>query len=349
MLSIYKEVVMDLYNIPGDTGGDWRMRKLLDYKYYVPYVDMTTIVGYAKMEKLSKDDAIMLAWYHSVAYNEVTAIFLLETLDWREILPKDLRLFTEDNLERMEFTSSRIYVKNCGWFIPIMSNFMKTIKRQPYRTFVGIIGSGTPEENYRRLYKEVASWKYMGRFSTELFLLVLIELSRAGILDFDLKEPGFFWGDGSNVTSGMLNCLYLDELANDYDKTKKLDKNLIPHLDQGLVELQELSAELYPDMSYEIADLLPRVCAYRNLFKCLRYPGFHHDRQLATLIKYENNYPDLNYIWEDIYNLRRKIYIPEMLGEIGGWDKVRPERKKLFISKGVLGIEKTIVSKHKRL
>lgn len=324
--------------IPNDTGGLWRIHKFLEYKHEVPYVDESTLVAYALDNKLDADDAIMLAWYHSMAYNEITAALLLNTLDWRKIRRSDVKSFWADNKPDLLFNSSRAYAKNMDWFVPLMDSFMSNIKREPYKWVQSIAEGKDPHARYKSLYDVVSKWKYMGRFSTELWLEILIAFHKEGILDLDIALKDFDWRDGSNVTSGVYNMLYEDDLADQYDKIKCVSDEEVARLDKALEDVRKECAKLYPDDDNSVAILTPRVCAWRNLFKGNRYAGYHHDRQLGNLEQYKKAFPK-HPLWEELFGIRAQLYPHHMLGELYGWSGIRPHRKKLWKEKGLLGFE----------
>ena len=70
----------------------------------------------------------------------------------------------------------------------------------------------------------------------------------------------------------------------------------------------------------------------------MRYVGFHHDRQLKFINQYVKQKPD-DPIWEQIFEIRKSIFPNELLGELNGWNDIRPERKKMFLTTGNTGAE----------
>lgn len=330
---------MDIYRIPGDTGRYWRMDKLIEYKTLVDYVDVSTLCEFVKRHKLTKNELILCAWYYSLTYSEVTAFWLLYNLDFDGLTKQKLVEFWKTYKPIMQFSSSRMYCKSMDWFVPLMETFVKKTHKKPYGWFKHVVDKGvTPQEKYNLLFNMLSPWKYMGRFSTELFMLAIEAFGDAGVIEpIKADEPPFSWKNGSNVTSGMLNLVYLDEEANLYDKNKYLSEKSLERLDWGLEKLNKRCEQKgFVQESY--TSILPRICSFRNLFKCNRYAGYHHDRQLEQLRAFEDSHTNITPI-SQIYSIRADIYPAILLGEISGWTGIRPERKKLFIQKGVLGIE----------
>lgn len=332
---------MDLYNIPGDDGNFWRINKLIDYKHFIPFADTTFLAAYAKKYHLSNDDKIVLIWYHSVTYSEISAVYLFHRLNWRTITKSQVKDFWGTYKPSICFSSSRRYAKNMDWFVPLMDSFMRAIKRKPFKWFSDVIkDTKDPVQRYNALWNEMSRWGFMGNFSISQFLVCFIEMYSQGIFPYELAEdPGINWYKGANMTSGLLNALYLDEEANRFDKSGYLDPNLIPVLDNGLLIVQDLFAQKYPDDNSSFADITPRICPFRNLFKKSRYGGYHHDRQLEQLYAMQEGQLADDQIADSLFELRSEIYPSVFLGEVNGWRGIRKERKKLFVEKGLIGFE----------
>ena len=65
---------MDLYHIPGDTGGDWRIGKFVEYQHEVPSIHYRVMGNYIVDWVPDRDDAVMMCWYMSATYNEITCM-----------------------------------------------------------------------------------------------------------------------------------------------------------------------------------------------------------------------------------------------------------------------------------
>lgn len=327
---------MDLYNIPGDDGKFWRMDKLIEYKQIADYADIPVLAEYSKCLK-NEDEAVLLAWFFSLTYSEPGAFWLLDNFDYYNINKPGLIDFWKIYKENLPFCSSRQYCKNMDWFIPLMDKFMAATKRRPYKWFINLYNEqDTPEEKYKKIFFAINNWKYMGRFSSELFMLAVEAISEnIDIPKIYVNSPPFSWKKGSNVTSGMLNLLYLDEEANAFDKTGKLDEDLEPILNKGVKTLYKRCNQ----KGLEIKDyttIIPRICSFRNVFKGNRYVGFHQDRQLEGIISISKlGDTDLNSV-NLLYDIRKRLYPKYLLGELNDWSGIRKERKKLFLSTGEL-------------
>ena len=159
------------------------------------------------------------------------------------------------------------------------------------------------------------------------------------LLDINIEENVTFnWKKYSNETSGLLNLFYYDEKADEFDKTGQLSEDTIHFLDNSVNILKDIIQERYGAIEAEYLVFMPRICTFRNFCKKNRYAGFHHDRQLGFIKSYEVSYPNYS-IWKEIYDIRKSIYPNELLGELHGWTGIRPERKKMFLEKGLTGAE----------
>lgn len=333
-------------NIPNDFGHPYRLDKFVDYQHFAPSIDPVTYTEYARRRQLTEDEAIVLAWYHSVTYCEITAGLLLEELPYKRIQPYTVEKYWEENKSRLIFGSARRYAKNMDWFYPLMDQFMREIRRQPSEWLNRVAGvnepNSTPTSRYNRIYKELSKWKFMGRFSIDLFLEAIISLSKEGFIDIDLEIPGWDWKSCSNLTSGLYNIFYMDKEADEYDKTGYIQDTKV--LDGFIKEVVTAVNNKYPEQRASTPAMVNKICSFRNLFKGHRYGGFHHDRQLGNLLEYKKSYADKVELWNDFFDIRRDLFPDHMLGEVGGWTGIRTERKKIWLREGLTGVE--IASKY---
>ena len=333
--------------IPNDTGHPYRMNKFIEYQHKVPPIGPATYIEYAKRNNLYEDDCIMLAWYNSMTYCEVTALYLFNMLDYKKIQRRTIKEFWENEKPNLVFNSARRYVKSMDWFESLMDTFMRQIKREPLIWLRRVSAStgdwkDRPQERYKKLYKDMMKWKYMGRFSVELFMDALVQFSREGLISTTYQAEHFEWNKGSNITSGMLNMFYMDDAAELFDKEGILSESTEDRLNELIKEVQRGIKIKYPEQDTSIGVITPKMCSWRNLFKGRRYGGYHHDRQLEQLIEYTENYPEYKELWDEIYQIRKDVFEPYLLGELEGWKGIRKERSKLWLREGVTGVEKEI-------
>lgn len=333
---------MDLYHIPGDTGGDWRLGKFVEYQHEVPSIHYRVMGNYIVDWVPDRDDAVMMCWYMSATYNEITCMLLQELFDWRSLTPRTVKdycqRFWQETKPVLDFGSSRKYAKNMDWFPTLMEAFIRTTHRRPYDWLRGLI-EDDPVEDYRRVFNAVSAIPYTGRFAADLFMESILYLGE--YLDVELTEPSLLnWKKCSNLTSGLLNIFYYDEEANEYDKTGKLPVSE-KLLTKKLEIVQRKIEKIYPEQDNDINLFIGKICSFRNLFKAARYGGFHHDRELGVLREYEHILPDFQYIWDRAFDLREQMFDKRFLGEFHDWDGIRPERKKLWLREGLTGVEQS--------
>ena len=343
---------MDLYNIPGDTGKSWRLNKFVEYQHEVPSIHYRVLGEYIKKHNLNPDDAVMMCWYMSCTYNEVTCILLNRVFNWRKLTPESLksycRKFWGGWKTSLDFGSSRKYAKNMDWFPELMIEFIKVTHKKPYKWLTGIIRAQlhiTPESSYKAICDRLEEFDFVGRFARDLFMESIMYLK--DYLNLDLVEPSKLdWNRCANLTSGVLNIAYKDEEANLFDKLGKLPKGITEdQLTRYLARIQTHIHEVYPEQADDINLFVGKICSFRNLFKASRYGGFHHDRELGVLKAYEKLFPEYQDLWDDVYALRKVMFPERFLGELHGWSGIRPERKKLWLRKGMTGVEPEIFDK----
>lgn len=333
---------MDIYKIPGDTGKDWRLNKFVEYQHEVPSIHYRVLGEYVKRLELNKDDTVMMCWFMSCTYNEITCAFLNEVFDWKSLKPSTVKNycnnFWETYKEDLIFGSARVYAKSMDWFPSLMEQFLRRTKKHPYRWLKSLV-KDDPAETYYSIIAELETFQYVGRFARDLFMESIMYLQE--YVDIEIVEPEILdWDKCSNLTSGMLNIFYLDEEANEFDSTGKIPDTVTKsQLSEYLKTVQKRIHEVYPQQDDDINLFVGKVCSFRNLFKNSRYGGFHHDRELGWLREYEEKFPELNNVWNELFNLRSEMFSHRFLGELHDWEGIRRERKKLWLTKGLTGVE----------
>lgn len=328
--------------IPGDTGHPWRLMKYIEYMKKVGYVDSGTYLPFIENNGLDMEDMLELVWNFTISYCIETAIFQFYTMPLHKTDERTWNAYWDRYRDSMVFISARRYSKANNWFVPLTEQFHNKTKNGGILSWLWSLVKGIddPNQAYMSIYQELMTIKFMGRFSTDLFMEALVILSDKEWLPFNLAYPAFDWDDGSNVTTGIMNAFYEDEWADERDKSKtKLSMEDREWLDEALLELQDAVKKYIPEMSSDISAITPRLCSYRNLYKSNRYPGFHHDRQLETIRSYQEKLPEFMWIWDELFGIRYDNFPHGFLGELNGWDGIRPKRKKLWVTEGLLGIE----------
>jgi hypothetical protein len=328
-------------NIPNDLGGDWRIDKFVDYQHFVPPIYQSTLTQYAIDNQLNDRDCTVLSWYMSVTYSEISAIWMHQVLPISELHKADD--WFEKHKDIMIFGSSKKYNRYKGRFNYLMKQFLDVYGTEPEKKLYEVIGTGTEKEMYDRALKQNLAIKECGRFSAELFNECCLFLSEAGFMNAKMSSPNSVdWDKGANLTSCMFNLLRRDDLADGYDKLGKLTdemKTYIPLFNSELIRIRDKIWTKYPERQVDIPLFTPKLCSFRNLFKCTRYAPFHADRQLEHIRKYEEWYPELSHIWDGLFDIRSKTMPVHFLGEKNNWNGIRKERKYLWVNRGLTGVE----------
>lgn len=322
--------MVDLYNIPGDNHKDFRVRKFVEYQHEVPATDFRFVCAYIDRHNLKKDEIVFLFWLLSVTYSEVSSVFLFEVLFNKNV---DYSDFWIRNKENINFGSAKKYNKNNDLFPALMFAF-DSITGKNYFEWIskGIVSD--PFENYNIIHNKILSIKNAGRFSADLFLQVFVHRGEY----FGFKASQSFdldWKSCANLTSGIFNIFYEDEKANAFDKTGEIENEDYKYLSDRLKDIQNKIIEMYPEENPDVYNFITKICSFRNLFKNARYAGFHHDRELGVIKNYEKNFSEHKTLWKECYEIRKEIFQHRFLGELNGWDGIRPERKKYWLKYGL--------------
>lgn len=328
--------------IPNDTGHPYRLRKFVEYQHAVPPIHPVTILGYGERRQrwaFSNDDMVWMAWLVSVTYCELTAIFLFEQLPWRTLTAAELERFWAANKPKLIFNSARRYAKNMNWFVPLLTEFLTVTERQPYK-WLKQYANGNGRANYAAVSAQTKKFQFTGRFAADLFLEMLMWFYKRRFLNVPFEEPATLdWAARSNLTSGLLNVYYRDAEADEFDRTGRILAHQRDWLDIHILKVRDAVQRAYPKQECSIPLIETKLCSFRNLFKGSRYGGYHHDRQLENLLAYQAAYPEYKKLWAELFKVRRTLFAPQLLGELGGWIGIRKERKKLWLTQGLTGVE----------
>lgn len=323
----------DIYHIPGDNGKDYRLRKFVEYQHEVPSIHYRFLGEYAKNNGLTKDEAVNMCYLMSTNYNEITCILLWDML--KQISPEEI---WERYKPHLNFGSARKYVKSNDLFPELIESWKAETRGMPLMWLKSKI-SHFPEQTCVNTQRALETIPNVGRFASDLFIEMAVYLK--DYIGVDMKEPTTIdWKNCANLTSGIYNIFYEDERANEFDKTRTVTPEERAYLTRKLRVIQDAIRNTYPEQDSEISMFIGKICSFRNLFKNARYGGFHHDRQLGVLKEYETAFPEYRRLWDECYALRRQIFPERFLGELHGWDGIRKERKKLWLTTGRTGVER---------
>lgn len=315
-------------NIPGDFGSPWRYQKLIEYISKFPDEIGPVIREYLNKRGANNSDKVWWVLLYSTCYCATSACVMYEKLNYRVLDKKSLKNFWADNKSKLIFQSDRRYIKNMNQFVPIINEFMKKSKRNPWK-YISQFVKDTPESTYNALYKEVGSWKYYGRFSIILFMYNLNK-----ILGIPMKSEKYDWKNGSTTTSAIFNARYMDDKAELFENNGKLSNEDINLLDKSLIKIMNVLNKKYPDKNWTIMGVTSDLCSYRKMFKRTRYLGFYVDRQQEELSEIEKDYPELKSMFKELWNYRKAFIPHEFLGEMNGWDGIQKHRMNAWTEKG---------------
>lgn len=321
---------MDLYNIPGDDHKHWRSQKFIQYVMgSTTGADTWLLRVLAEEHHLSLDERIWLCWLHTCCNCEVSAWMMFKDLDYKTISLKEVKHYWEVNRNKLVFVTDRVYVKSNNEFCNLISQFMKSTKRHPKRLL-------SMFDSFTELYNYLCSWRYMGRYSTELFLESLITVAKVSNLKPDSMK--FDFNLGRTMTSGLLNTLYFDDLAMEFDSGLKLSESQCEFLDTELHNLYE-ELKVKSGLNITLSQMTPKLCSWRRLFKNQRYGTYYIDRQLHCLTLMKSHYPDREAVWDEIYAARKALFHESVLGENFGRDGIQKGRFFCWLQEGLTGFE----------
>jgi hypothetical protein len=314
--------------IPNDTGKNWRRNKLVEYIGSFPDEIGPIIRHYFKVQHMDKDSQVWWVLLYSACYCMGTACVLEKELDYKTVRKKELSEFWEINKPNLLFQSDRRYIKNMNQFNDIAWEFLTHTERKPW-DYINRFITDDPYETYQKLYKEVSSWKYYGRFGTILFLYNLHKL-----VGVDLDYDEYDWKSGKTTTSALFNAFYLDERAEEFEKDGKLIGDELSWLDDKLYKLIKVLKKKYPDKDWTIMGVTSDLCSYRKLFKQTRYLGYYVDRQQEEIKWLQIRWPRYKDLWKSIWKWRQKVIDPQYLGELNGYFGVQKDLMTTWTKRG---------------
>lgn len=321
---------MDLYNIPGDNKVDYRLKKFVEYQHNAPSVHYRFLGEWLNKNQKSPDEIVWLAFVLAITYCEITTILVDLLFRNRK---KEYFSFWRIYKEKLVFGSAKRYVKNKDLFPELMFVFDYKTGGKYYNWLLSH-KKDSPEATYKSIYDDLLKMKEIGRLSADFFLETIVFLKNQ--LNLNISEPKEIdWNNGQNLTSGLYNIFYEDEKARLFEQKKRLPPKEAERLSAMIVYVKKAISETYPEQNSDLSQWIGKLCSFRNLFKGKRYAGYHHDRQLQTIKKYEILFPQQKRLWKECYEIRKKIFPARFLGELNGWNGIRKERTKYWLNKGL--------------
>jgi hypothetical protein len=329
--------------IPQDNGKDYRIKKFIEYQYEVPPVHRAILIDYAKDKQLNKNDIILLSWLMSNTYHELTSILMFEEIKYSNNYYKNFKEWYLIHEKKIQFGSAKKYNAMNYRFLTTIEFYELNYGHNPYNKLkIELDKIFDPKAKYEYLIAFNKTCKNHGRFSSDLFNEMILMFQEVDLLNLGIKSSDVFdWHNCANLTSAILNLMYKDNLADKFDKGLMTSLEINKISEELNNKVLEVKQEIYKTYNKEIETsmFVTKLCSFRNLFKNNRYGGYHHDRQLEYLIRYNNSFPEKKELWKKILNYRKINFKKTLLGELNGWRGVRKNRKKLWTQTGYTGVE----------
>lgn len=309
------------FGIPGDS---IKLRRKVFSQMITPddktgYVDGATdyclLQPFAKAFNLSTESRLWAAFLYGMSYSCTTTMrFVMEFPTVEKLSPKKVKRFWTDNKETLWFQPDKKYLKNNDQVVPAiksiyqLSNFFGDLKSY----LIPLLDQG-----FDATYKDILKrWKYFGPHGAYLFFDALYGLCPSYYSD---PEDLDWKNCGKTVPEGMAHLLGLDEQALHKEPFD------IPRYSKNVT----LIAKRFNQPKIIVESTL---CAFRKLFKGTRYVGYYADRQLAECFATEDILSHEYGI--DIWKYREQSVPKQLRGEILGWDGIRKQKCKDFLSTG---------------
>ena len=273
--------------------------------------------GWADRHDLTRKERVDLCYFFAITYCVESAIVLYLNQDE---ITADMENWVKANKDKIIFQSDRKYIKMKNSFQKCLLTWLNN------RDMIQEISKET-EIDLNKWIPKVEKYPLFGRFSAYLYLETV-----AWLLNIEVKNAEMEWENGATATSGLLHIYGYDSEAEEYDKTRKLKA---PFNHEKLQEMVEpvLTAISMANGDNNITKVETSLCAYRKFYKGTRYNGYYLDRMLEEIIEMRHEYPDIS---AELLSIRAKSYSTDYLGEIGGWNGIRKDMKKVYQKTGII-------------
>lgn len=258
---------------------------------------------------------LWMAFLYGMSYSCTTVIrFVTEFPTVGDINPHRVKQFWSSYRDELWFQPDKKYLKNNNQVVPAIKSIYQQSHGNMTEYLVPLL-----EQGFDVTYQEILKhWRYFGPSGAYLFFDAIYGLSPELYSD----PTALDWNNcGKTVPEGMAHLLGLDDQATGaapYD-IPLYNKNV----DKWAARLPA------PKIVIE-----SNLCFLRKLFKATRYLGYYADRQLcecsATAELLEKH------CGVDIWDYRARTCPDYLRGEVGGWDGIRKERYKIFLTTGTL-------------
>lgn len=277
---------------------------------------------YAEEKGLTPQDCFDLAYFYSITYCCVSAIFLLEN---RGRIRENYEAFADEYKNKLMFQSDRKYVRMLDRFRGLLATWFFLLDNHGQTFDDKFIKQNVISTKSALSVAE--KWYYFSRFSAYLFLETYcdikgLESARANGMSYE--------GDNMTFAGGLFYVYNLDADAEYVQRNHRLP--IDPDTFEAMVQdLQEKTKEYGADDS--LVKLETSLCAYEKFFKGTRYNGYYADRMLEEVVKLAS-VPEFDKACEEVLKARRKAIPDVYLGERHGWQGIRKEMKKSYVLTG---------------
>lgn len=308
------------YGIPGDC---LKLRKKVFKELMTPdektgYMDgedYGLMRPFVESESLDLETRLWLAYIYGTSYSCTTTIrFLTEFPTIASVTNRKLEKFWDKQRETLWYQPDKRYLKNNNQIVPAFQSICELSGKNMTEYLVPLL-----EKGFDATYKEITkNWRFFGPSGAYLFFDAIY----AYVPELYTDPEHLDWKNcGQTVPEGMAHLLGLDEQA---------------------IGEQPFDIDLYnkkvdtmvAKTGWQKNVIESNLCFLRKLFKGTRYLGYYADRQLVECL----NTADIvkTDCGVDMWKLRAKTTPKSLRGEVGGWDGIRKERYKVFLTTGTL-------------
>lgn len=258
---------------------------------------------------------LWLAFIYGTSYSCTTTIrFLTEFETVKKATPMRLEAFWESQKSTLWYQPDKRYLKSNNQVVPAIESIRKLSRGDMVNYLVPLL-----EKGFDTAYKEIIkNWRFFGPSGAYLFFDAIY----AYVPELYSEPEALDWKHcGQTVPEGMAQLLGLDEQAlheAPYD---------IPRYNrvvQGMVKKEGWNKNVIES----------NLCFFRKLFKGTRYLGYYADRQLTECLATAHIVQKTCGV--DIWKLRELTTPEHLRGEVGGWNGIRKEKYKTFLTTGTL-------------
>lgn len=258
---------------------------------------------------------LWMAFLYGMSYSCTTVLrFITEFPTLADVRPQSVKQFWADNRNDLWFQPDKRYLKNNNQVVPAIKSIYKLSHGNLTEYLVPLLQQGF-DTAYREITK---TWRFFGPHGAYLFFDAIYGLSPELYSDpthLDWKNCG------QTVPEGMAHLLGLD------DQAMGLEPYDIPLYDKNVDKWAEKLSS--PKIVIE-----SNLCFLRKLFKATRYLGYYADRQLCECLATAELLE--KHCGIDIWDYRARTCPDYLRGEVGGWDGIRKNRYKIFLTTGTL-------------